>query len=97
MQAFSPLGASASISATASSANAALPGSDGSSVLVYNNGSIYVAVNFGDSSVAATLASTPIPPNTSMVLSLPPGATHFAAIGSGAGPSLVIAQRGAGL
>ena len=98
MRAFSPLGASVTVAATASSVSGTLPGTAGGACLVYNNGSVYVAVAFGKGAApTATLNDTPIPPNTALVLSIPEDVTHVAAIGSGAGPSNVIFQRGMGL
>lgn len=100
MRAFSPLGNAVHVAATASSVSGTLPGeADAGSCLVYNQGAVYVAVAFGKGSAptAVLTTDTPVPPNTEIVLGIPAGVTHVAAIGNGAGPSTVIFQRGAGL
>lgn len=77
-------GATVNIDVAAASANVAL--SSGEQVWICNDGTATAWLKFGnDNTVAATLAAGfPIKSGVDVVLTLPPGTTHVAAIAAGA-------------
>lgn len=82
MKAFRPTAATASITIAASSARTAITFAD--QVRWFNGASETVYVKFGDSSVAATTSDIPVGAGVTEVMDVPFGATHIAAIGTGA-------------
>lgn len=72
-------GSTISVSASTTSARTALSGFTGY-YWVVNIGAVLTYVRFGDSSVVATAADTPIPPNTGLLLGGDPQSTHVAAL-----------------
>lgn len=80
LPAFTPGGATASLAVTAASANVALNRNGANQVLVLNLGDAEVFVDFGDSAKTATTTDTPVPAGGWIMLSVPPDATHAAAI-----------------
>lgn len=85
-------GTGISIAATGSSVSGtfSVPSNARSCLVVNTSATLYVAFRFGSSTPTAVLATdTPIPPMGMVVVDLPAGTTHAAAIGSGAGPTAV--------
>jgi len=77
---FTP-GSTVNLVSTGTSGAVALPKSSNQQVLVTNISSVLIFVEFGISTVAATTtASMPIPPTSSRIITIGPGATHVAAI-----------------
>lgn len=92
MEVFLPIGNTADFAVTGTTANTQLrntmPGQP-SVVRLANIGTQTVFVAFGDSTVAATVADGfPMIANSVECFSIPAGATHVAAIASGAGSTL---------
>ena len=80
LPAFTPGGATATLAVTAASANVALNRSGANQVLVLNLGDAEAFVDFGDSDKTAATTDTPVPAGGWIMLSIPPAATHLAAI-----------------
>lgn len=102
MPPFTP-GATVSVSAVATSTAATALGkpqlASGNQVMVtVESGGTQVKsfIKFGDSTVQATTSDTPLLPGTQPIFTIPGGATHFAVIGSGAGPTVVYVTSGVG-
>ena len=97
--AFSPLGATLTVTTAAASSTTAqaIPGTGGDSVLVYNPNSEVKFIRFGDSAVAAaTTADIPVPATGYVTFGLPPGTTHCTIFGT-TGAQLVYVVRGSGM
>lgn len=80
---FTP-GTTVSRAVTGSTANVALPSTRGNQIVVASAATNTIAfINFGTSaSVTAAVTDYPILPGTKETLSVPPGMTHVAAIGT---------------
>lgn len=95
------------LSVTGSNSQATTPSgfsSGGTACRIYNSGTVAVQIVFGIGAQTAVLsiAGTPqsgyvIAPGAVEVVGIPANADSFAAIGAGAGPSLVYVTRGDGL
>jgi hypothetical protein len=90
---FTP-GASATRAVTTSSASVALPG-QGNQVLIYSAGSAASFIKFGTSTVTAAVTDIAIPSGFNRIFTIPPGATHVAAI-TGASTATLYFTRGDG-
>lgn len=102
---FGPLGAPLSLSVGVASVNGILPGVGGDAAMVSNpSTTVQVAVKFStpDQTPSPPVAafndanSIIINPNEARVVSMPIGSTQCAAIGSAAGPTALLVQRGSG-
>lgn len=84
-------GSGASVSATASSVGAALDCTGCDALHIVNtSATLYVAARWGVGAQTAVLATDiAIPPQSQVVVGINPAVTHVAAIGSGAGPTVV--------
>lgn len=80
LPAFTPGGATATLAVTTASANVALNRSGANQLLVLNLGDAEAFVDFGDSAKTAATTDTPVPAGGWIMLSIPPDATHAAAI-----------------
>jgi hypothetical protein len=80
LPAFTPIGATASLAVTAVSGNVALNRLGANQVLVLNLGDAEAFIDFGDDTKTATTTDTPVPAGGWIMLSIPPAATHAAAI-----------------
>lgn len=105
---FSNLGSNTfALSVTGSNTQATTPAgfaSGGIAVRIYNSGSVAVQVVFGTGAQTAALSipGTPAPgyiiaAGSVEVVCIPATADSFAAIGTGAGPSVIYVTRGDGL
>lgn len=105
---FSNLGANTfALSVTGSNSQATTPAgfsSGGVAGRIYNSGSVAVQIVFGIGAQTAVLSvpGTPQPgyviaPGAVEVVGIPANADSFAAIGTGAGPSVIYVTRGDGL
>lgn len=90
---FTP-GASATRSVTTSTASVALPG-QGNQVLIFSAGSATSFIKFGTSTVEAAVTDIAIPSGFNRIFTIPPGATHVAAI-TGASTATLYFTRGDG-
>lgn len=80
LPAFTPIGATATLAASGVSSNVALNRAGANQVLVLNLGDAEAFIDFGDSAQTATTTDTPVPAGGWIMLSVPPAATHAAAI-----------------
>ena len=93
------LGVSLACTTTSGTSNRAALVGEGNSFVVSNTGSAWGHIAFGDSSIAATTAYMPVPPDTTVVISLnarSPEWTHVAGI-TAAGTTTIQITRGFGI
>lgn len=104
-EAFRPGANSARADATAASVGVTIPGGGGGNVLeiVNTSATLFVFCVTGIGAQTAVLITSTntgpgwaVPPLGRKLIRIPPGHTHFAAIGSGAGPTAVFINRGDG-
>lgn len=95
-QPFSRTGNTVAISTGTVSAGAVLPGTLGSCVRVHNPGTVPIAFRLGVGAQTASLTDTVVPAGATEVFSIPPNATHIAAI-QASGTGTLYAMRGDGL
>lgn len=96
VHAFSRTGNTVALSTSTVSAGAALPGSFGSSVRVHNPGTIPIHFRVGVCAQTAVVGDTVVPGGATDVFSIPPHATHVAAI-QASGTGTLHVMRGGGV